>query len=363
MLLNELFYLSGRILNEDAALLSKGSRNVLANKNLVATIADVLRDDARMHPGEFGGKAKELAKATDENLVIWFLAQLDRMEKEGYEGIVYSRDGVNNLWIAQRYAAYNDTWEDITGKLQPAMSDFYLLKNRNMLEPKHAELNSYRGVRDLGAYMTTHYGNQLEELRRVAKANAQNKNKKAIKLIDNEDYQVFIPLNRTAACVLGGGSRWCTAMSHTDAHYHSYSNQAMLYVLLPKNAKVTKVQKDGKVFDSAEKFQFGPDSYMSFKDITDAQVNKREMVSRFPYLYTDIATQLAAKKGEIENLLDTLEDDPKLQSKDLKIKKYNVDDEIQKLHKFVDQGYMTDEVRPPAEPAAPELAAPEQPAA
>ena len=72
MIFNELLYLKGRVLNEDAALLTKGSRNVLANKNLVASVAAALRDDIAGSPGEFGGKARELSKATDENLVIYF---------------------------------------------------------------------------------------------------------------------------------------------------------------------------------------------------------------------------------------------------------------------------------------------------
>ena len=335
MIFNELLRLKGRVLNENAALLTKGSRNVLANKNLVASVAAALRDDIAGSPGEFGGKARELSKATDENLVIWFLSELDRMEKEGYEGIISTRDGVNNLWIAQRYAAYNDSWEDITGKLQPAMRNFYILKNRTevnpttgvaapILEPKHAEINRYRGVKDLNGYLVTHYADKLASLLAVALEAAQRKQAKSIKLIDNDDYTIYCPLNRAAATMLGKGSGWCTSMSHTDAHYHSYADQAMLYVLLPKSPENVKIQNatGSKTFEGLERYQFGPDRFTSFKNLADGQVNARMIRERFPYLYSDITTQLAAKAANIESLITKYTNDPTLNSPNLKVKQY-----------------------------------------
>ena len=349
----ELLNHRGRILKEDASLLTKGSKVVLANKNLVVGIAVALKDDALMHPGEFGGNANIIKKATDENTAIWFLSELDRMEAAGYEGTIASRDGVNNLWIAQRYAAYNDTWEDITGKLQPVMHDFYLLKNRNLLDPKHNDINKFRGIRQLNTYLVTHYNSQVAELRDKAAFTAKTKAKKTIKIADTDDYQVYILLNRAAGCALGAGSGWCTSSSHNDYQYHKYSGEAMLFALVPKQPEVTNVIKNGKSVEATEKYQFGADATMSFKDSGDIQMNPRKISNQFPYLFTDITNNLIANKAKIEAVFDTLSQNPELQTPDAKIKIYDIDAEIKKLHKFVDLGYMTDEVRPPAEPKVP----------
>ena len=82
-------------------------------------------------------------------------------------------------------------------------------------------------------------------------------------------------------------------------------------------------------------------------------MNPRKISNQFPYLFTDITNNLIANKAKIEAVFDTLSQNPELQTPDAKIKIYDIDAEIKKLHKFVDLGYMTDEVRPPAEPKVP----------
>ena len=131
------------------ATLTKGSQRVMANKDLVAGIADALRDDARTHPQNFpAGANRSFQKAPDEELARWFLEKLDDIEKEGYEGTVYSRDGVNSDWIARRYIAGSHNMEDLIGVLNMNLRDWYLLKNRDMLDPNHRDLPKFnrRGV-------------------------------------------------------------------------------------------------------------------------------------------------------------------------------------------------------------------------
>jgi len=367
------------ILNEEIAL-TKGSQRVMGDKNLVANLADSIRDDARSHPSAFpAGFNRTCQKTPDPQLAQWFLENIDKIEKEGYDGIVYSRDGVNSDWIVRRYIAGSHNWEDLTGVMNMNLCDWYLLKNRHMLDPNHKDLPKFGSVRDVGYYMTTHYKDKLEKLRDASKNAARNKMAKSVKLVDNDDYRIYTTLNRAAGCALGLGTQWCTANSSSGNFFHSYSKNAMLFQVFPyvkekdKEGNLVNVKdEDGKKeMNEVEKYQFdagGP----NFMDVTDRPAKPDVIREKFPYMYTDLAAALKEKKPAMEKAFADLSADPTLQGDDFKINSYEIDEEIKKLHKFVDRGYFTDEVRkkdkvekddagqeqpqlgPPAEPQAPQ---------
>jgi len=330
----------------EAAALTKGSQRVMNDKNLVAGLADAVRDDARSHPQNFpSGFSRTAQKTPDPELAQWFLENIDKIEKEGYEGTVYSRDGVNSEWIVRRYIAGSHNWEDLTGVMNMNLRDWYLLKNRNMLDANHKDIQKFNSVRDIGYYMTTHYKDQLEKVRDAAKNAARNKMAKSVKLVDNDDYRIYTTLNRAASCALGLGTQWCTANSNYSGHYHTYSNRAMLFQMFPY-AKEKDAEGD-KVIDNNQKYQFdagGP----HFMDATDKPVPAKVIHERFPYLYSDLTHALKTNKNKIETAIKELDADPTLQGEDFKVKKYDISKEIEKLHTFVDKGYMTDEARPKA---------------
>lgn len=352
----------------EAAALTKGSQRVMANKQMVADLADTLRDDARMNPSSFpAGSSRTFQKTSDQELAQWFLENLDKIEREGYEGTVYSRDGVNSEWITRRYIAGSQNWEDITGVMNMNLRDWYLLKNRNMLDDNHKDLFKFNSVRDVGYYMTTHYKARLEKLRDAAKNAARNKMAKSVKLVDNDDYRIYTTLNRAAGCLLGLGTQWCTANSNYGSHFHTYTSRAMLFQLFPyaknKDANgnlVNVTDEDGKKeLADNEKYQFdagGP----SFMDATDRPADAETIKTKFPYIYTDLAKALKANKEKMSKAFEELSNDPTLQHEDYKIKTYEIDDEIEKLGKFLKRGYFTTEVRP-SDKSSSEAPAGEQP--
>lgn len=329
---------------EDAAL-TKGSQRVMNDKKLVASLADSVRDDAQSNPSAFPpGSKRNFQNATDEAVAHWFLENIDRIEREGYEGVIYSRDGVNSEWIVRRYIAGSHSWEDLTGVMNMNLNDWYQLKNRNMLDANHKDLPKFNSVRDVGYYMTTHYKNQLEKVRDAAKNAARNKMAKSVKLVDNDQYRIYTTLNRAAGCALGLGTQWCTANSNYGGHFHSYSDRAMLFQLFPYSADTDEEGK--KILNDNEKYQFdagGP----NFMDVTDRPVRPEVIREKFPYIFSDLSHALRTNKSKLEKAFQELSADPTLQADDFKIKKYEIDEEINKLHKFVDRGYMTDEARPP----------------
>jgi hypothetical protein len=349
--MNELDKLLEGLLLEAVAL-TKGSQRVMNNPDLVAGIADAMRDDARAHPHNFpAGSARNFQKQPDEELAQWFLENLDKIEKEGYEGTVYSRDGVNSDWIARRYIAGSHNWEDIIGTLNMNLRDWYLLRNRDMLDANHKDLPKFNSIRDLGKYLSTHYHSKLAGARDAAKLAALNKMAKKAKLVDNEDYSIYTVFNWAGARAVGLGTNWCTANSTSDLNYNNYSNRGMLFQMFPKNP--VHVDKTGSVLKShikgPEKYQFDGGSG-SFMDIADDRVSADNIKDKFPYLWNDLKKSLLANKEKLETAMREMHDDIQLAKNPATATKvYDIDDEINKLKKYLGS-YFTDKVRKEPEP-------------
>lgn len=337
-----------RLLSES---LTKGSQQIANNPKLVADLADAIREDSRFNARSFPDKFyREARKKSDEELAQWFLKSLDDIEAEGYEGTVYSRDGVNSRWLVSKYISRAHNWEDISGTANMGLSQWYFLKNRDLLDANHQDLQTFNGIRDLNRYLVFHYEEKLKEYNERMKEALMKKGAKAFKLIDNEDYRVYIILNRWGACAYGKGANWCTANTTYPGHWHRYSNDGMVFQLYPKNPENVSKEKLGKLFTGPERYQFDAVSG-SFMDIADDPVSKTKQPNiiqeKYPYLLDDLISALTERKAEIENLFEKLGSDPKLQDLDTtKIKIYNVDQEIQKLKGPNLAAYFTDQKRP-----------------
>jgi hypothetical protein len=330
--------------------LSKGSTNVLADKRLVANVAAQLRDDFSL-PFQLQSKLKKLP---DEEVATWFVEQLDRFERQGYEGVVYGRNGQYNMWVAQNYAQGADIWEDIEGEIGQALRDFTILKNRNMLDPRHSEIGKYKGVKALHRYMVQHYSNELSEVRQTAAQAAMLKSARSLLIADTPEYKIYLLQNRPAAVAYGKGATFCTANSSSDHNFKAYSSKAPLMGLLPKGEAKTDTtgRLGGKTYQ--EKFQF--DSSVSpqsanFRDNLDRQVDPKIIQDRFPYLWDDIVKGFTANAQEIaepaeEEGIQKLAYDPKK--------------ELQKLKDNL-AAYWTNQKRPAEAPPEGEVP-PEQPA-
>lgn len=325
--------------------LSKGASNVLADKRLVAGVAAQLRDDFSL-PFQFQSKLKKLP---DEEVTKWFVEQLDRFERQGYEGIVYGRNGQYHMWVAQNYAQGADIWEDIEGEIGQALRDFTILKNRNMLDPRHSDIGKFKGVKALHRYMVQHYSEQLQDVRQTAAQAAMLKSARSLLIADTPEYKIYLLQNRPAAVAYGKGATFCTANSNSDHNFKAYSSKAPLMGLLPKvePKQDTTGRLGGKTYN--EKYQFDSSSSpqsANFRDNLDRQVDPKIIRERFPYLWDDIVKGFTANAQEIatpteEEAIQKLAYDPKK--------------ELQKLKDNL-AAYWTNEKRPAEEP--PEAEAP-----
>ena len=332
---------------------SKGSAKILQNKNLVKDLANAIRYDVDDNPNFFPRNAvNTFPRMQDAQLAEWFLGELDRMEQEGYEGTKLTSDGSINDWVVKKYIAGAHNWEDLTGKLQQQLHNWVNLKKFGLLKPEHQNIPSFNGVLDLGKYMVGHYSNELKDLQNEIKKAALKKKAKSAVIVNNDDYKIYVTLNRSANQLTGANTTWCTTSAASDYHWNSYSNQAMLFQLFPKDAEFVSLEKEGREhpIEGAERYQFGADSGYSFMDIADHRYPAEKVRERWPYLWDDLKSALQQQAGKLEGIMKSLSEDPHMQDPDVKIKTYNVQKEINKLEKFKNKGYFTDEVRPAVEP-------------
>ena len=274
---------------------SKGSAKILQNKNLVKSLADSIRADVDDNPNFFPRNAvNTFPRMQDAQLAEWFLGELDRMEQEGYEGTKLTSDGSINDWVVKKYISGAHTWEDLTGKLQQQLHNWVNLKKFGLLKPEHQNIPSFNGVLDLGKYMVGHYSNEMKELQNEIKKAALKKKAKSAVIVNNDDYKIYVTLNRAANQLTGANTTWCTTSSATDSHWNSYSNQAMLFQLFPKDAEFVSLEKEGRdhPIEGAERYQFGADSGYSFMDIADHRYPAEKVRERWPYLWDDLKSAL-----------------------------------------------------------------------
>lgn len=353
---------------------SKGSKKALQDKRLVSEIARELKDQSKLNPSVFpAGTYRTFRNMADQQVAEWFFSEIDKLEKAGYNGIKFSQDGSNNDWLARKFINGGHSWEDIIGKFPQQMYNWYLLKRYNRLEPRHVNVPAYSGLHELGNVMTRYYADALKSLEDESKYEQIRKNAKSLIVVDNDDYRIYTTLNRTANQIIGRGTVWCTTSltppDRTGTLFDTYADQAMLFQLFPKDAQDVSIEKYGRdrLITGKERYQFGADRGYSFMNLGDIPVPKEEIQERFPYLYDDLTTALRAMKPEFERITKEFSEDPTLNKiPALKIKVYNIDQEIQKLKGFVDNGKFSTQKRPaaienPEQPPEPNQPSPSSP--
>ena len=118
-------------------------------------------------------------------------------------------------------------------------------------------------------------GDVVDEARPAIKAHLDKKSyldadqgKKVI--LDDENWTVYIPTNKGAACELGKGTEWCTAAPGLDYYEEYHTDEDPLILFIPKHP-------DRK----GEKYQihFGSDQFMDEEDINLDDSKKAKLVS------------------------------------------------------------------------------------
>jgi hypothetical protein len=350
MLLRELFQ---TVLSEN---LSQASTKILNDKKLVNRLANKIRMNATYNATEFqGGEADALKEMPPEESAKWFLSQLDDMNQRGFNGTITSQDGQYNLWLVTTYANSGYTWKYIKDNYPRTMHYFEMLKRLGKLDKVHKEITAFtNGLPELTAYIDTHYQAQIRDtdaiMKKKAQEEAERAKNKSVLLVKNNDYKVYAVFNKAAAISIGKGTEWCTANTKSDHFYQSYTNLergSLLYIIIPNNPAMEKVRLGNKRIDSAEKYQFDAGVNVHFNDVHNRGLSSHFVRERFPYIYHDITSALHKSAGVLQQRIDDWASNPATPNEPFTlVKPYNIEDEIRKLHRFIDAGYMSDEARP-----------------
>lgn len=219
-------------------------------------------------------------------------------------------------WIIESYKWDGiNLFEDISSRIKPALEDYVLLLNRNILQNTERNLHNYCGLVGCRTKKRTKEGLEdlidkyQEEINRIRGVQQlELKGRKEGELIyDGKTIMVIHPTTQDAACYYGRETRWCTSSKQATNRFQNYNAQGPLYIIIPKNP-----QYQGEKYQ----FHFETNSFMNEKDV---RVNLSDIISDYPDLVSELPPsdfrskmqirilKIAIQRGlisEIQNLLD-----------------------------------------------------------
>ncbi len=164
-------------------------------------------------------------------------------------------------WIAKQYVNGQFKIEDLE-RLKQDLSEFERVKNK--LEVK--DINKYKDLRQLYTALKPF---ENVEIVSNTKASQNIKQSGADKIFEDKDGTVYRLKTQEAACLLGRGTKWCTAATKGDNYFQYYNEKGPLFVIIMK--------------DTNEKYQFHFESEQ-FMDSDDQEID----IDEFAYNYPDI---------------------------------------------------------------------------
>jgi len=217
------------------------------DKNIVAFMP---RDTfERLYKDKLLKKIKENRDAFTGDLIQLFIDS-DPTENHKYIewlAVGYLNNGIRRL-------------EDLRSRALPALRDFILLSNKNILnrgDPSQPWTDQYNINNFLGLSGSTKkgrqypgldslidsYQTQLNQIKGIKEQQLQVMKESEL-VFENELVKVYQPRSEEAACRLGAGTKWCTAARENNM-FKRYSEKGDLKIIVPKSPKYT-----------GEKYQF-----------------------------------------------------------------------------------------------------------
>ena len=129
-------------------------------------------------------------------------------------------------WIARTYAKdAGFSMEDVLGQVASYLAKFHALNQRKKLPAPRNDINRYSSFGDFMSVIDEYDDPNAKQLTDKGQAK---------ELYNDENIRVIIPDDQAAACYYGQGTRWCTAATKGHNYFDSYSNQAPLMIVIPK---------------------------------------------------------------------------------------------------------------------------------
>ena len=247
------------------------------DKNIVAFMP---RDTfERLYKDKLLQKVKENRDSFTGDLIQLFI---DSDPTENHKYIEWLATGYLNNGIRRL--------EDLKSRALPALRDFILLSNKNVLnrgDPTQPWTDQYninnflglsggikKGKQFLGLdSLIDSYQTQLNQIKGVKEQQLQVMKESEL-VFENELVKVYQPKSEEAACRLGAGTKWCTAARENNM-FERYSKKGDIKIIVPKSPNYT-----------GEKYQFHheTESYMNERD---EPVNPLELFDKYK-MYDEI---------------------------------------------------------------------------
>lgn len=135
------------------------------------------------------------------------------------------------------------------GKLKE--EDFYKVKEYlgifakffNKLPKENRDINKFKSLSDLYAVIKPFEHKDDSEPTSKTSELKKIKEEEITKVFENDDWLVMIPKTERASCLIGKGTKWCTAADKSNNMFNHYSKNGPLYVIVNKNARVGDEKK------------------------------------------------------------------------------------------------------------------------
>jgi len=233
----------------------------------------------------------------DKDIAKFFAEHFTNSLKDTSYGNI--NDGKFNEWDTRLYGSGGIDFEDLIGQLPDKLGEFKALSVRNILPREFNDINKIRNFNMLKTFLGK-YRNDLEKIQNEAKIEQAKRDQQFITLIDDEKYNVAIPLNYGACYVfnMGQGVRgsFCTGSSNGLNFFKNYSSSGPIITFLDK-ANMNNENGKWQLHIQSHQLQNAPQNW------NDYYRNGRTFGSLFPGLMRRVIkaiedkNELIAEKG------------------------------------------------------------------
>lgn len=142
--------------------------------------------------------------------------------------------------------------------------DFYKAKDDirifdkffNKIPKEKRDLNKIKSLSDLYNLIKDFKENEDDIATSNTDETRKIKEREIKKVFENNDWLISVPLTKRASCLIGKGTRWCTAADEYNNMFDNYNNQGPLYVLIHKAENNDKYQlhiESGQLMDAEDR--------------------------------------------------------------------------------------------------------------
>jgi len=190
----------------------------------------------------------------------------DLTEEKALEILATADPTPNNRyvkWIARTYLSPNShiIFPEDAGKIADALAIFSKAVQSGAIPMEKRDINKIKSLRDLYEITDELSDEDLKSNREIKR---DIKDEGLEKIIDDGDFIVYKIKSKDAACLVGKGTKWCTASDQSNNMFDSYNEKGDLYTLIVGSG------------DNQRKYQFHyeADQFMDEQDspLTDSDI-------------------------------------------------------------------------------------------